>query len=446
MPSLPRILFLLSAAVVETTLPALVVTIAGDNTWVLLFAVVFVGALTSRLAERYLPLPVQRLALLALALLIGLWMMKNAAGGGYSPISGWAALRAGGESAAYATLLATLYSFWRGTFLLDHDHVTLGRLFSRLVVALIIIIGIGGLASALNPAILTLATGEVIAFFVAGLLGLSVATMVEHGGKRTDWRSLATLLASIGVVVVGGVLLASLLGGTLLQLLGVLWQVAALALLLVLSPFIIALGWLAEQVGRGLDNSGLRTYLQELRQRLDLPINEATTQSDMPVWLDLALRGFCFVVPILLIAVLFLFIRRRKHVVRRRDEERESVMSWNGLVEDLGSLLSGLHRREAEGLRAALAHLQGDDPATRIRRAYIRMLLAAEARDQHRTSAQTAHEFAPAAAVALGQFQPVTTLTRAYERARYAPESVTPEQATDAENAWTTAQNAQRKL
>lgn len=445
MPSFTRIAFLVSTAVVEITLPALVVTIAGGNVWALLFVIVFIAAFALRLTERYLPLAVQRLTLLALALLIGLWMMKVAAGGGYGLVSGWAALAVGGESAAYVTLLAALYSFWRGTFLLDQDHIGLGRLFSRLVVALIIVIGIGGLSSALDLAILTMATGQVVAFFVAGLFGLAVATMAEHGSTQTDWRSFATLLGSIGAVIVGGVVLVSLLGGTLLELLGTIWRGIAFAILLVLSPFIILVAWLVERIAASIGNIPIQRYFLELQKRLDQPITEATSQAGMPVWADLLLRGFCFVVPILLIALLFLLIRRRSRTVRRRDEERESILSWNGLVEDLGSLFAGLRRREAEGLSAALARLRGDDPVTRIRRAYIRMLLAAEAHDQHRVPSQTAHEFAPAAASALGQSQSVALLTSAYERARYAPESVTPEQAAQAERASSEAQNTTRK-
>ncbi len=64
-------------------------------------------------------------------------------------------------------------------------------------------------------------------------------------------------------------------------------------------------------------------------------------------------------------------------------------------------------------------------------------MLAAENREKARADWQTPREFGPAAAEAVARAQkPVTTLTTAYERARYHPNGVTPNDADQAEQAW----------
>jgi hypothetical protein len=62
----------------------------------------------------------------------------------------------------------------------------------------------------------------------------------------------------------------------------------------------------------------------------------------------------------------------------------------------------------------------------RVRRAYVGLLILLEGRERPRPPAQTPAEFAPAAATALGDPEPVATLTAAYERARYSPAGAAP--------------------
>ncbi|MBC8159718.1 MAG: DUF4129 domain-containing protein [Roseiflexaceae bacterium] len=431
----PRTIFLLAVAIFEASLPALIVTIAGGAAWALLIGAVLWGALLARLAERALPEELQRLVLLALALLSSIWVMKAAAGGGLGPLDGWGALFSAGAGAAYVTGLAALYCFWRGSLLLEHDNTTIAQLFSRLVIALIVILILGGVASALDRAVLVAATGQVITFFAAGLVALALAGFTDTPGRRSDWRGVAMLLGAIAAILLGGVLLAALLGGALLELLATVWQVIAFGLLILLTPLIMLISWALTAFIDQLGSSSFVEFFEQLRRGLDQVAVENANAAGMPIWIDLALRGFCLLIPILIIVLLFLRIRRTKRGNRRSDEQRESVLSWSGIGEDLGGLLNGLRRRDAEGLRAALGRLRGGDPATRIRRAYIRLLLDAEAREQQRAPAQTPREFAPAAASALGQNAAVQRLTSAYERARYAPASATQAEADQAEQA-----------
>ena len=100
----------------------------------------------------------------------------------------------------------------------------------------------------------------------------------------------------------------------------------------------------------------------------------------------------------------------------------------------------------AGGLRAALAALRGGDPASRVRRSYIRLLLLGEAHERPRPAPQTPHEYAPAAGALLpAAAQPVDALTDAYERARYNPNGVTAADADAAERAWAAIEQAERR-
>lgn len=430
-----RLLFILSLAVVEVAPAALLVTIAGGNVWALLLVVALLGALLGRLVNRWLPERTERPVLLGLGLLLG--MLAFAA----VSESGWnvAAAVSEGDSFAYITLVATLYVFWRGTLLTEHDSVSVGRFFNRAVVGIVAILGLGALGNALRGEANALAGLELISFFVGGLLAIALAHMTNSHNKMSQigWRSVATLLATITLVVFGGVFAATLLGGSALMLLGAIVQGVGLLVALALAPFAFAFAWFFEQFSAVMGNSDFAQILAQQAQQMSEAGKQLSMQGDPPAWVGIALNTFCFVVPLVLLATLILLRRRQNRARRSENEQRESLLSWAGIRADLGDLFGNLLGRNSDkGLRAALARLSATDPASRIRRAYIRLLLHAEARERTRTASQTPHEFAPSAATATNARQSVETLTRTYERARYAPTTATPTQAESAEQAW----------
>jgi hypothetical protein len=151
-----------------------------------------------------------------------------------------------------------------------------------------------------------------------------------------------------------------------------------------------------------------------------------------------ALRIFFALLPVLIVVALYLLMRRRRRRTSDRDEERESLWSWGGMAADLRDLFAGLRRAPADqGLRGVLARLRGGDAVSRIRRSYIRLLLAGEARERPRPAPRTPREFAPELGALLpAAAQPIAALTEAYERARYHPASAGDGDADAAERAW----------
>jgi hypothetical protein len=150
MISWQRMIYILSLAVVEATPAALLlVVVAISGAWGLMIFAVLAGALADWLAAAWLPVKRQQPALLGIAFLLALWMIKGQVGGGYSLLSGWDmalgalfSLRNPQSWSAYLLLLIVLYAFRRGTRLLDHDSLSIRKFFARGAVALLLILGI----------------------------------------------------------------------------------------------------------------------------------------------------------------------------------------------------------------------------------------------------------------------------------------------------------------
>lgn len=441
-----RLLFALVVAALETTAVSLPLTALTTFAppWAALFVAVAIGWLADRVALR-LPPQAERPALLVGALVAAAWLIGRALGVG--PLGALAALLPGGASAvaAYFTLLLALFLFWRGTRLDTRDSAAVGALFGRGSAAAVggLVLGaIAGTGLPLgHPAIL----GQAVALVALGLMALALAHAQEVGDGGLgglSWRWLLTLLAAVGVVVLLATLATGLLGG------GEAMAAAQNLLRLLLLPFAIvggALVWLlvtflAEPLRRLIE--AILAQLQGIQpppQPEQSPLQEQSAATAMATIEQIA-SGATFLmalIPIIILLVAILAMRRRARPRPAGDEERESLDLLANLRGDLRDLLAGLHnpfRRPLTGLRAALAALTGDDPATRTRRAYVRLLLLLEGRRQPRPPAATPAEFAPAAAAATSP-ELVTRLTAAYEQARYNPAGPTPAEAAQAEDA-----------
>lgn len=439
MISWQRMIFLGSVAVIEAAPAALLITFAGGNAWALLIGVALLAALITRLLEQRVSAAAQRLALLVSAFALGVWAMKGASGAGYGLFSGWATLFATfGSGSAFVTLLGVAYTFWRGTMLLDHDQGTITRLFGRSLFVLVVLISFGALSSTLDPDRTTLASLEMLSYFTAGLLAVALANMAdgETSMRQIEWRGLLMVVATILAVAIGGLLFASLFGGFAGTLISSVFEFFLVLGLVVMSPLLLLASWLIAQLGSLIDSATLAQLAANAQARAQMmqQLQQQSPNTAAP-WLLVLLQAFCLVLPVALLGLLFLLARRRGRATQIANEVRESVLSWDGLASDLRSLFAS--RRGEGGLRAALAALRGNDPAQRIRRSYIRLLLASEAHEHARQATQTPHEFAPSAVGAFpGTEQPVAIITAAYERARYAPETARSAEADRAEQAW----------
>jgi Domain of unknown function (DUF4129) len=460
MTSWQRLVYILCLALVEATPAALPLFLTGvPGAWGIVILVVLAGALADWLVARWLPVERQRPVLLGIGLLLAAWSIKAAIGAGAGLLSGWGAafgalfsLTAPNGGKAYLTLLIALYAFRRGARLLEHDSISLRRFFARATAGLILILGIAGL-SAMRPSDiqLTLTTMMLLTFFAVGLLAIALAAAAEEHDTRLNrlgWRGMLTLAGAITLILGFGLLFAAVFGKDAAQAVRVIIQVLALLAALIMLPFLLLLEGVLSWIAGLINLSGLEQMLARLQQQQR---QQQTLAADplniFPPWLGSALQVFFALLPILIIVALYLLVRRRAQRIPNRDEERESLWSWGGLRADLRDLLAGLRRaRNAEGLRAALARLRDDDPASRIRRSYIRLLLAGEAHERPRAAPQTPLEYAPDAGAMLpAATQPIRTLTEAYERARYHPASTTSDAADAAERAWGAIEDADRR-
>jgi hypothetical protein len=442
-----RWLFYLGLAVVEATPAALFLTIAGANAWGALIVVVLGGALADWIVLRRLRPEFQGPALAAIALLAALWVVKGLLPGS-GLFTGWgqavAALfdiHSTRSIPVYLSMLLGLFCFWRGTRMTLHDAVTLHRLFRISTALLMLVVFIRFFSGGAGSALANLATAEVIGYFAIGLLTIALASASEEREselRRMGWRGLASLAGAVVLVIFLGVLVGALFGREAAAIIRLLWQGLILIVGLMVAPFIYLFASLIEGLIRFLNLGQLLNTLTQPHPLQDAFQQQPKELAGLPPWVQTLIQIFCAVVPIVVLLSLFLLARRRNRRGSGADEERESLFTIGGLAEDLLGLLGKLRAKERpEGLRGALAHLRGNDPISRIRRSYIRLLLVGEARSLPRLAPQTPREYLPAAGSMLPSAgQPIDALTAAYERARYRPAGATPADADAAERAW----------
>jgi Na+-transporting methylmalonyl-CoA/oxaloacetate decarboxylase gamma subunit len=368
-------------------------------------------------------------------------LTKRLLGGGMDPFSGWHVLLSEQRDIQeLITDVAALLFMWaRGpqVLLLDHGH--LAGFFRRAVVGLLLFSTFHTvvLSPLVEPQALATLSGYVVAFVASGLLALGLAHAAEAADRTGQRRwAISMLLPIMGLLLIG-IAGTSIVSPALRQVVVAVVNVLLLGIGLLLAPFTLLL-------------SPLINALRALVPPVTLPSPSASgspapspvPQADalvLPPWVTLALRGVVLLVLVLIAVLVLRWLSRR---VRRshpqREEERSSVWSWQAFGEDLRGLLAALlaGRQRRAGLLAALSALRDRDAATRIRRAYIRLLLLAEDREQRRVPSQTPREYEPAAEQLVPHARSsVALLTGVYEQARYGPSPVA-EQADAAEQAW----------
>lgn len=457
MVTLQRALYYLCLAVGEAAPPALLLVLSGGAGLAPMLAVVVAGVAADLALNRWVPVERQRIATAGIGVAGALWAVKVQSGGGYGLLAGWdravAALLsfgAAGTFLPYLTLLCAMYVFWRGSSLLEREGGELRQHFSRGLVAMFVMIALGAMIGTLRDAG-GRATFLLLTYFGAGLVSIALSNMEDAGGDRAHrlgWRGTGLILASVGAVVLAGLLLASVFGeqsaAALRVLVGILVALAAL----VLAPLLFLISAIVSWLLHVANFDALARAIQSSPAfNPELFANQNEQLAALPTWLSLTVRIVCGVVPVLLLLALLYFIRRRRRLTAPRDETRESLWSWDDLAADLRGLLAGRRRAGGEdgGLQAALARLKGDAPHLRVRRSYVRALIAGSRRAADRPPGRTPREFAPLLSGELSQAAgAVSALTERYERARYHPPSATTSDAEAAERAADEIERASR--
>lgn len=440
-----RAVFLLALAVVEATPVVVLLTVLGTPMWPLLISVVLLGALSDWAILRWQPDKQQMLLPIA-AILIALGVSKTIISGQIGPFSGWGSLvglfllTGTNAYAGYVGLVGSLYAFWRGLNLRNQSVHTTRDIFLRNTAVIVAIAMLSLVTGRVALSQASMATAEVVIFFMVGLITIALAGAIEASDaarRRLDGRGFLMLVGVVMLITAIGFGLASLVSDQIAQVITWLWGTVLVVVAVVFAPifllFAYALSWLFQWA----DFDGFVRQIAQLQQQMAAAGQNAQSNQSLastPAWVAPLGQGICLAVPIVVLLLCVILLRRRAVQRDTMDETRESVFDWQGFTNDLRGLFARRRPAEAGGLQAALAAMRGTDPASRIRRSYIRLLLQGERREQPRASFQTPREYAP---VVGGDLPPaksqVVELTRAYEVARYHPDAATDAAANRAE-------------
>ena len=348
--------------------------------------------------------------------------------------------------AVYFGLAASMWAWWRGTTVVDQGHVEVTGALRRSIVILVAVLGILGITgfdpvfrSADGTPVIRVVV-ELAGFLLLSFIALSLTRIVEataHSTHGAEWRWFRSSLASTSLIVVVGLLLIAFLADPAGTLLREVMRWVIFGMVGLMAPLIVVILWLMEFIRQLLPRSAPLPPLVATAT----PVPDEAAQPALP-GIPNALLAIptimLLLLPIVVLLLVILFARRRRS---RADlvtgEQRESIFSWDAVRADLADLLRGLRRSTGDdGLRGALRRLLAQDPATRIRRRYVQLLLKGEAAGKQRRPPQTPHEFAPALAQLPDDEPAVVTLTGIYERARYAPATVDDAAAQEADRVW----------
>lgn len=441
------------------SLAALASELEPSLSWLALFLTCLAGAWTM---ARFEPIRDSESGLigwwtLAVCALTMAYGVKIQAGGGWSPLSGWsmiwpfASARSPDTLSLFSLLMVCLWCWWRGMSLVDADH---GHVLAVLQRGVLLLVLLTILVTPLSPVNLgappwsqRLAI-EALVIAGLGLIGLSLARIIDEsesgqiGGLGYWLRS--SLLTSLGVLLVGTLLLSLVSDAATLAIRSVVGVIVG-----VLGLLLLPLVYLIAEVGQWLltllnppggEVGALPSPLASAEPAAGM---SSAFQAQVIQTLQLIVTVLLYLLPLVLLIILVITMQRRRNQRLLADGVlHESLWSWQRLGGDLLDLLKGLRLpTRAQGLRDALARLRPDDPAQRIRRRYIELLLLGEGADRPRQPQQTPLEYAPV----VGSLTPsasndLQVLTDAYDKARYAPNTVTPADADTADAAWAVIQ------
>lgn len=461
-----KLLLYLILATLEVTLLHLGVSLLAlafelepSLSWLALFLTCLAGAWTMACFE---PIRDNQTGLinwstLAICALVMAYGVKIQAGGSWSLFSGWsmiwpfASSRSPDTLSLFSLLMACLWCWWRGMSLIDADHGYVLTVLQRGVLALVLLSILITPLSTVNlgaPPWGQLLATEALVIAALGLTGLTLARIIDEsesgqtGGIKYWLRS--SLLTSLGVLLVGTLLLSLVSDAATLVVRSVVGVIVGVMAILLTPLF-----YLSAQVGQWLLTIMNPPGGQDLAPPSPLPsVGPATGaagtfQEQVIQTLQFIVTMMLYLLPLLLLIILIITMQRRRSQRLLADGVlHESLWSWQRLGGDLLGLLKGLRLPpRAQGLRDALARLRPDDPAERIRRRYIELLLLGEGADRPRQPEQTPLEYAPVVGPLAPQASSdLQTLTDAYDKARYAPHTITAADADTADAAWTAIQ------
>jgi hypothetical protein len=433
---------LAAPAMVPLSLPALVVDL-------------FLGAALVLATRRWEEMRNIRLIHALIIAGVALLLIKGGLGAGYGPLSGWRALLDAllGQSDArfgnaYLVLVLALIAGWRGTLLLQPTAPSeVQQRFKRGLLVMIALLVAAVLLPLSDPSATRRAAGlAAIEYVAAGLLAQALfrETSAERSDTRLSGRKLLMLLTMIGLPLALALILASWISADAAALIARVYTFIVQIVLVLITPIVAGLFAILESLIhliRGAHPPAPTPLLPTPGPLPTLPESPPAEPLALPVWLTTLMALLPVLVPVAILALLLMLRGRRTRPETGADEERESVWSWQTAGRDFQSWWQRFQRQLARGegdaLAAALARLRGDDPATVIRRVYVRLLLRGEQMHHPRSPDQTPAEYARTLAQQLDRGDDaLQIITRSYERARYDPAATTAADASAAVAAW----------
>lgn len=269
----------------------------------------------------------------------------------------------GGVGLFVGSMVFLMVVWWRGVSLSQED-VTLDVVRSSFQVGLVVLLA-ASLIDAATPG--RIVSGFlVVGFFAVGLLGMALARFssetAEEREMPTQW--LWPIAASVGVVLVLGLIISGLGLGVLDDVTRAVASVVAAAGYWFLEPFLMLIGLLAGalvNVGNwfsDLMGGGSLEGLIDAQRRIDEfheSLREAETEPGDNILFTVLQWTAAAVGSVVLVWVIYALFRSRRR--RGRDgevtESRESLFTLKHAGEDLrealGGLLSGLGRESRRG-------------------------------------------------------------------------------------------------
>lgn len=365
-------------------------------------------------------------------------------------------------------LIVTAILWWRGIALGRTRPIMddgLERTFFNGLVALALLLFLNNFTKFVSADAM-LAT--VLTFFATALSALTLVSLEnarqrqrEQSGPwlRTHRPWLVTIVAVVAIVLLGALAITGIASpeslrdviDSLRPNLAVVGEFLARAIttlftfmLYLISPLLPLL----EAIARLL-MTGLLGVLNVIHQ-LGVEINQLQAEQDVNNFLNsptfaMISRGTALVIFLFVLALIAVWMLRRSGLLSRKnlDETHESIASRELLLNQLRNWLNRWRARPGTSTSPPFLPLFGDDPRIRVRRAYQQWLAWAQLNDRARKPGETPVMFA----AAFTHDRPdsrsaIDTLTQAYERARYAADTISPDEACSAETSLVSLQSA----